>query len=171
MRQQSLKARGRRDQVRRLKIISMGEPLVGKSCIIKRCAPGRGPANHGLHSHLGNGIHDEACSDRLLGCAQHLIEQRNVSLQLRNRFCEGQFVSKYILTIGIDYGVKQADFLPSHDVRLNFVDMAGAPEYAAIRAEFYEGAVFVYDPASRGTFEALPCWLEEARSCGANELV
>ncbi|CEG42449.1 ras family [Plasmopara halstedii] len=72
-----------RPSVLRVKIISMGESGVGKSCVIKR-------------------------------------------------YCEEKFVSKYISTIGIDYGVKPV-MVNEIEVRVNFWDLSGLPEYLELR--------------------------------------
>ena len=104
----------------RLKIISLGEPSVGKSCLIKR-------------------------------------------------YCEEKFVSKHVATIGIDFGVKPVVVEGYGDVRVNFFDFAGGPEYFEIRNEFYkdaQGAVLVFDLASKATLDALDKWLKEAEEFG-----
>ncbi|KAF8057886.1 DNAJC27 [Scenedesmus sp. PABB004] len=111
---------GPRGRVLRLKVLSMGDTGVGKSCLIKR-------------------------------------------------YCEEKFVSRYIPTIGVDYGVKPVPF-GDHEVRVNLWDLAGPPEYAAVRTEFYrdgQAALLVYDACSRPSFEALPRWLDEAAAHGA----
>ena len=59
----------------RLKVISLGESGVGKSCLIKR-------------------------------------------------YCEDKFVSKYVATIGIDYGVKPVQIMGAGPVKINFFDFA-----------------------------------------------
>jgi len=110
----------KRQQMLRVKVLSMGDAAVGKSCIIKR-------------------------------------------------YCEERFVSKYISTIGIDYGVKPAS-VGGRDVRVNFWDMSGSEAFFEVRNEFYKdasGAILVYDVASRASFDSLPKWLEEARKYGA----
>ncbi|KOO28240.1 rjl family gtpase [Chrysochromulina tobinii] len=104
----------------RLKIISLGEPSVGKSCLIKR-------------------------------------------------YCEEKFVSKHVATIGIDFGVKPVVVEGYGDVRVNFFDFAGGPEYFEIRNEFYkdaQGALLVFDLASKATLDALDKWLKEAEEFG-----
>lgn len=106
--------------VLRIKIISMGESGVGKSCVIKR-------------------------------------------------FCEEKFVSKYISTIGIDYGVKPV-VVHGDEVRVNFWDLSGQPEFLEVRNEFYkdtQGAILMFDVTSRKSFEALESWLREAVKFGA----
>uniref|UniRef100_K3WMN4 Uncharacterized protein n=1 Tax=Globisporangium ultimum (strain ATCC 200006 / CBS 805.95 / DAOM BR144) TaxID=431595 RepID=K3WMN4_GLOUD len=105
--------------VLRIKIISMGESGVGKSCVIKR-------------------------------------------------FCEEKFVSKYISTIGIDYGVKPV-LVQGEEVRVNFWDLSGLPEFLEVRNEFYkdtQGGILMFDVSSRKSFEALDSWLCEAARFG-----
>lgn len=108
--------------VLRIKIISMGDSGVGKSCVIKR-------------------------------------------------FCEEKFVSKYISTIGIDYGVKPV-VVAGSEVRVNFWDLSGLPEFLEVRNEFYkdtQGGILMFDVSSRKSFEALEGWLREAAKFGAGK--
>jgi DnaJ family protein C protein 27 len=89
---------------------------------------------------------------------------------LIKRYCEERFISKYISTIGIDYGVKPTK-LNGRELRVNFWDMSGSDAFFEVRNEFYKdssGAVLVYDVSNRGSFESLPSWLAEARKYGAN---
>jgi len=48
-----------------------------------------------------------------------------------------QLVSKYISTIGVDYGVKGIA-LAGEEVKVNFWDLAGSKEYLEVRNEFYK---------------------------------
>lgn len=73
-----------------MKLLSIGDPQVGKSCIIKR-------------------------------------------------YCEGRFVSKYITTIGIDYGVKKIK-VAGKPVAINFFDLSGDDVYEEIRNPFFKDA-------------------------------
>ena len=89
---------------------------------------------------------------------------------LIKRYCEERFVSKYIATIGIDYGVKPVQ-IEGSEVRVNFWDLSGHPEFFEIRNEFYkdtQGVVLVYDVTSRESFEDLDTWLAEAAKFGAS---
>ena len=98
----------------RIKIISMGDAEVGKSCIIKR-------------------------------------------------YCEKRFVSKYMQTIGIDYGVTKVN-IKDREVKVNIFDMSGHPVFYEVRNEFYrdtQGAVLVYDVNNRASFDSLEKWLNE----------
>mgnify|MGYP000533647484 CR=1 FL=1 len=89
---------------------------------------------------------------------------------LIKRFCEERFVTKYIATIGVDYGVKPIE-LDGMDVRVNFWDLSGHQEFFEIRNEFYkdtQGIVLVYDMSNRESFDELDMWLSEASKYGAN---
>lgn len=106
----------------RIKITSMGEGGVGKSCLIKR-------------------------------------------------YCEEKFVSRYIATIGVDFGVKPI-VVQDMDVKVNFWDLSGHPEFFEVRNEFYkdtQGILLVYDVTQRITFQSLTTWVEEARKYGVRE--
>eukprot|EP00762_Andalucia_godoyi_P007164 ANDGO_08116.mRNA.1 Ras-related protein Rab-1A len=113
----------------RIKVLSIGDSGVGKSCLIKR-------------------------------------------------YCEERFISKYISTIGVDYGVKRIsmpDWGPlGMDLRINFWDFAGASDFFEVRNEFYkdaQGVIVVFDAASRKSFDALDEWLDEAQKYGAKDAV
>ena len=89
---------------------------------------------------------------------------------LIKRFCEERFVSKYIATIGVDYGVKpvQVDGL---DVRVNFWDLSGHAEFFEVRNEFYkdaQGCILVFDVTQRDSFDECDAWLSECTKFGAN---
>ena len=86
------------------------------------------------------------------------------------RYCEERFVSKYIATIGIDYGVKPVS-IDGVDVRVNFWDLSGHSEFFEIRNEFYkdvQAIMLVYDSSLRESFDDLENWLAEATKYGAN---
>jgi len=55
------------------------------------------------------------------------------------RYCEEQFVTRYISTIGVDYGVKAVD-VDGVEAKVNFWDLAGHPEFFEVRNEFYKDA-------------------------------
>ncbi|KDO22856.1 hypothetical protein SPRG_11993, partial [Saprolegnia parasitica CBS 223.65] len=108
--------------VLRIKVISMGDGGVGKSCVIKR-------------------------------------------------YCEEKFVAKYISTIGIDYGVKPVR-IGGAEVRVNFWDLSGQPEFLEVRNEFYkdtQGGILLFDVSSRRSFEGLDAWLKEAAKFGGGK--
>jgi len=78
-------------------------------------------------------------------------------------YCEGKFISDYLPTIGIDYGVKTTN-IEGLEVKLNFWDVAGDPMYYEVRNEFYRdthGAILVFDLSFRKSFENLNQWITE----------
>ena len=54
---------------------------------------------------------------------------------LIKRYCEGRFVSRYIPTIGVDYGVKKTT-IKQYKVNINFFDLSGEGDYISISKEF-----------------------------------
>ena len=108
---------------------------------------------------------------------------------LIKRYCEKKFVSKYISTIGIDFGVRPfalpvplpAPLPPARastsnappepfTLKLNFFDLSGSPHYRSIRAAFLGDAQLLlacFDVNVRASFEHLPGWLKEAEECRA----
>lgn len=107
-----------RSRVVRIKVISMGDMGTGKSCLIKRsvtvdllcvcaklhaCAAQRSAYVLLSPSHLTL-LTAEAPSAVCSPCPASQSPNNN------NRYCEDKFISKYIPTIGIDYGVKPVQF-------------------------------------------------------------
>lgn len=100
----------------KIKIISIGNSEVGKSCIIKR-------------------------------------------------YCEKRFVSKYLQTIGIDYGVTKVN-VREQEIKLNIFDMSGHIIFHEVRNEFYkdtQGALLVFDVTDKASFDALDDWINEIK--------
>lgn len=62
---------------------------------------------------------------------------------LIKRFCEGRFVSRYIPTIGVDYGVKKIE-VKGFKVHVNFFDLSGESDYANISKEFIQNSQVIY---------------------------
>ena len=87
------------------------------------------------------------------------------------RYCEGRFVSKYVQTVGVDYGVKPVD-VDGTMVRVNFWDLSGHAAFLEVRNEFYKdtsATLLVYDASDRNSFEELETWLREAHTYGMRE--
>ncbi|KAL7472934.1 hypothetical protein ACHAXS_013314 [Conticribra weissflogii] len=111
----------------RIKIISIGNTKVGKSCLIKK-------------------------------------------------YCEkNRFVSNYIPTIGVDYGVKattrKVDGGRESEVKIDFFDFSGDSNYSEVRNEFYDnvdGVILMFDVTNKESFTALRSWLKEARKHGVS---
>ena len=87
---------------------------------------------------------------------------------LIKRYCEGSFVSDYITTIGIDYGVKKVPFNDTL-VNINIFDLSGDDDYKPVRINYYKdslGVLMVYDVNIKATFDSLPKWEKEAENNG-----
>lgn len=98
-----------------------------------------------------------------------LLEFKCLVLSLL-RYCEERFISKYIATIGVDYGVKPVQIM-GRQIRVNFWDLSGHEAFFEIRNEFYkdaQGILLVFDVTSRDSFDGLGDWLAEATKFGAN---
>ncbi|XP_072878933.1 dnaJ homolog subfamily C member 27 isoform X3 [Chlorocebus sabaeus] len=81
------------------------------------------------------------------------------------RYCEKRFVSKYLATIGIDYGVTKVH-VRDREIKVNIFDMAGHPFFYEVRNEFYkdtQGVILVYDVGQKDSFDALDAWLAEMK--------
>ena len=89
-----------------------------------------------------------ACRILLISISQHHIGKSC----LIKRYCEERFVTKYIATIGVDYGVKPVKIDRLGEFRINFWDLSGHSEFFEVRNEFYkdtQGCLLVYDVTSR----------------------
>ncbi|KNE63130.1 small GTP-binding protein domain [Allomyces macrogynus ATCC 38327] len=86
---------------------------------------------------------------------------------LIRRYCERRYTSKYIATIGIDYGLRQV-LVRDQPVKVNFWDMAGDRSYFHIRNEFYRdthGVILTFDVTVKKSFSALETWAKELAAC------
>ncbi|KAL0235291.1 hypothetical protein GEMRC1_001873 [Eukaryota sp. GEM-RC1] len=85
------------------------------------------------------------------------------------RFCENRFISKYLATIGIDYGIKSVN-VAGMELKISFFDLSGSNDFLEVRNEFYsdtQGAVLVFDVTNRCSFDNLSLWLAEASKFNA----
>lgn len=74
-------------------------------------------------------------------------------------------MSKYLATIGIDYGVTKVQ-VRDREIKVNIFDMAGHPFFYEVRNEFYkdtQGVILVYDVGQKDSFDALDAWLAEMK--------
>lgn len=59
---------------------------------------------------------------------------------LIKRYCEQKFVPRYIATIGVDFGVRSVNVDDgtgsSQEVKVNFWDLSGDPDFVEVRTEF-----------------------------------
>mmetsp|Transcript_7777 Transcript_7777/g.14459 ORF Transcript_7777/g.14459 Transcript_7777/m.14459 type:complete len:190 (-) Transcript_7777:128-697(-) len=84
---------------------------------------------------------------------------------LIKRHCEHKFVSKYIPTIGVDFGVRPVT-VDDRVVKVNFWDLSGNADYEDIRNEFYnetQGLILVFDVTSKNSLSNLDTWIREMK--------
>jgi small GTP-binding protein len=95
-----------------------------------------------------------------------LIGDGNVGkTSLARQYCEHKFEDSRILTIGVDFQIKQVE-LPDGWVKLSIWDVAGQPRFQVVRESFYRGsaaAALVFDLSAPETFDHLEGWLQEIR--------
>lgn len=87
---------------------------------------------------------------------------------LIKRYCEQKFVTRYISTIGVDFGVRSIK-IDNVTVKVNFWDLSGHPEFFEVRNEFYkdsQAVILVYDVTSRNSFSAIDDWHKECQKFG-----
>ena len=104
------------NKVKRIKVLTLGDPETGKSCIIKR-------------------------------------------------YCEHRFVSRYMPTIGIDFGVTKVCVM-NLEIKVNIFDVSGNPIFYEVRNEFYkdtQGILMVFDVGNKASFDALAKWIQELK--------
>ena len=84
------------------------------------------------------------------------------------RYCEGRFVSKYITTIGIDYGVKKIK-VAGRQIAINFFDLSGDDCYEEIRNPFYRDSqvvLLVFDLDNAESLTSLYQWEDKMKEQG-----
>ncbi len=159
----SLATVGSKGKTQRIKLVSMGDSGVGKSCLIKRFCEGRVSA-------LPSALPSRWPRQFLLSCADSRSNRCTTPLASRPALSAPQFVSKYVMTIGVDFGVKPVRLPSGQAARVNFWDLSGRPEFLEVRNEFYrdsQAALLVFDVCRQESFEGLEGWLREAQRFGA----
>lgn len=93
---------------------------------------------------------------------------------LIKKFCEDKFTSKYMPTVGVDFGVKSA-FISNNEneIRVNFWDVSGDIKYRSAATEIIKDmkidAVFIiFDVSNRTSFNNLTKWIELINVHNAN---
>eukprot|EP00924_Labyrinthula_sp_SR-Ha-C_P007171 snap_masked-scaffold_8-processed-gene-11.12-mRNA-1 protein AED:0.04 eAED:0.04 QI:0/0/0/1/1/1/2/0/168 len=82
---------------------------------------------------------------------------------LIKRYCEERFISKYIATIGVDFGVR-SEIIDNQCIKINFFDFSGDQDYKETRNEFLneiESWIIVYDCSNRASFNEVTNWINE----------
>ncbi|CAM9412259.1 unnamed protein product [Scytosiphon promiscuus] len=74
------------------------------------------------------------------------------------------------MTIGVEFGAKDVS-IGDAQVKLEIWDTAGQESFLSITRSYYrgtDGCLLVFDITDRASFDALPRWLDEARTNSAN---
>jgi len=85
---------------------------------------------------------------------------------LLSQFTDKCFYTEYNPTIGVEFGSKIIT-VDNKTIKVQFWDTAGQERFRSISKTYFRGAhgiLLVYDVTIRKTFEAMPTWLEEAKS-------
>eukprot|EP00056_Hartaetosiga_gracilis_P022677 m.32258 g.32258 ORF g.32258 m.32258 type:complete len:357 (+) comp9769_c0_seq1:64-1134(+) len=179
---------------RRIKVITLGDAVVGKSCLIKRYCEKRFVSKYMATIGIDFGVvswlyvNEEADDPKLekksmdkKSMARSVASKRPVSRGLvANRQSSRRNISvamsNTLPDIGNESEGEEEDLLHVREetVKVNLFDMAGAPEFHDVRTEFYEntqGILLVFDMSKRATFERLDDWLDElVEECGTSIL-
>ncbi|EPY33698.1 ras family protein-like protein [Strigomonas culicis] len=135
----------------RIKILSLGDATVGKSCLIKRFCEGRFVAKYIPTIGIDYGV-----------------KKADVAAQSK-RFSDivtGTYHNPNFSAGGVGGGAARGSnsSLNFSAVRVNFWDIAGGEESFEIRNEFYnatQGILLVFDVRNRKSFENLQRWWDE----------
>lgn len=92
---------------------------------------------------------------------------------LRKRYMGQGFQVSHLMTIGSDFAVHNTTLNvdgEDRDVIFQIWDLAGQPNFKAVRARFFKGAVAglcVFDINRRETYNNIPAWITELwQNCG-----
>ncbi|CAD7923954.1 unnamed protein product [Amoebophrya sp. A120] len=79
------------------------------------------------------------------------------------RYCDDEWSSTYLSTIGIDYRVKYTN-LAKEKVKLQIWDTAGQERFRTITEQYYRnahGILLVYDQSQPATFQNVRTWMQQ----------
>jgi small GTP-binding protein len=85
---------------------------------------------------------------------------------LVRRFCENRFEESRVMTIGVDFQIKEM-VIEDRLIKLSIWDVAGQDRFQFVRETFYRGsqaAALVYDCSKPETFHHLDRWVAEIRA-------
>ena len=82
---------------------------------------------------------------------------------LRDRYLGRGFQTKYMMTIGADFALKEAT-VDNNKIRFQIWDLAGQQRFANVRAVYYTGCLgglLLFDVTRRDSFENCTNWIKE----------
>ena len=84
---------------------------------------------------------------------------------LSRQFIEGDFITPYINTIGVDFGFRVVQ-LDGSRVKIQIWDTAGDPRYRSLTPACFkstDGVVVVYSAVKKETFDNVPYWMNQVK--------
>jgi len=78
------------------------------------------------------------------------------------RTCHGQFDGEYLMTIGVEFGIK-ACTTENGDIRMQIWDTAGQERFRFLQPAYYRGAhgaLLVYDITRKESFNNISSWMD-----------
>ncbi len=78
------------------------------------------------------------------------------------RTCFGRFDAAYIMTIGVDFGIKTCE-IDDVSMKMQIWDTAGQERFHFLLGTYYKGAhgaLIVYDITRSSSYENIPMWME-----------
>lgn len=82
---------------------------------------------------------------------------------LRERYLGRGFQSKYMMTIGADFALKEAE-IDQRAIKFQIWDLAGQPRFGSVRSVYYLGCLgglLLFDVTRPESFHNLDSWIEE----------
>lgn len=89
------------------------------------------------------------------------------------RFCENNFMTSHLTTIGIDFKIKTIE-IDGKKIRLQIWDTAGQERFKTITQTYYKGAmgiIMVYSINDRASFNALENWMRQIKTHASENVV
>ena len=93
---------------------------------------------------------------------------------LLRRYVDDMFDESTIMTVGVDFFLKQVELDTGIGCSLQLWDLGGQESFRTLRKLYLEGAngaLLIYDTTQKSTFEKLHDWIKDFREARGNEPV
>jgi Ras-related protein Rab-11A len=90
-------------------------------------------------------------------------DDQELKTALRERYLGRGFQSKYMMTIGADFALKET-VIDGRAIKFQIWDLASSPRFSAVRSVYYLGclgAIIIYDAQNPESFQNLPIKIRE----------
>ncbi|KRX02148.1 P-loop containing nucleoside triphosphate hydrolase [Pseudocohnilembus persalinus] len=88
------------------------------------------------------------------------------------RFCDDQFTTSHLTTIGIDFKIKTID-IDGKKIKLQVWDTAGQERFKTITQTYYKGSmgiIMVYAINDRETFQNIESWMKQIKTHASQDV-